>query len=142
MGIDAVGVDQLQDGRPINMRDQELTRQQGKDFSETSTTPVVRADVLTLDLDTGNAFRTTLTEDVASLIPANLPAAGCAGPCALTLKQDATGGRTITWPSSVRWPGGSPPATTIAANAPDAFGFVTRDGSATRHGFPGRPDFS
>ena len=26
----------------------------------------------------------------------------------LILKQDATGSRTVTWPSSVRWPGGPP----------------------------------
>lgn len=26
----------------------------------------------------------------------------------LILRQDATGSRTVTWPSSVRWPGGPP----------------------------------
>jgi hypothetical protein len=27
----------------------------------------------------------------------------------LIIKQDATGGRTITWPSSVKWPSGVAP---------------------------------
>ena len=28
----------------------------------------------------------------------------------LIIKQDATGSRTVTWPSSMRWPGGPPQA--------------------------------
>jgi hypothetical protein len=30
------------------------------------------------------------------------------GKYALVIKQDATGSRTVTWPASVRWPGGPP----------------------------------
>jgi hypothetical protein len=30
----------------------------------------------------------------------------------LVITQDETGSRTLSWPSSVRWPGGSPPAVT------------------------------
>lgn len=33
------------------------------------------------------------------------------------LRQDATGGRTVTWPTAVRWPAGTPPTVTAAAGA-------------------------
>ena len=39
IAVDAVGADQLQDGIPINMQDQLLTRPHLKDYSEASTTP-------------------------------------------------------------------------------------------------------
>ncbi len=41
------------------------------------------------------------------------------------LKQDATGSRTVTWPTSARWPGGPPQASllTSTANKTDYFTF-------------------
>ena len=47
-------------------------------------------------------------------------------PCNLILKlvQDATGGRTVTWPASVKWPdGGTAPTLTSAADAVDIIVF-------------------
>jgi len=37
----------------------------------------------------------------------------------LTLIQDGTGGRTVTWPATVKWPGGVAPTLTTTANARD-----------------------
>jgi hypothetical protein len=142
IAANAVGADQLQDGIPIDMQDQQLTRPQLKDFSEASATPAVSAGALTLDLETGNVFEVVLTEDVTSLLLANPPAAGSAGSATLILKQDGTGGRTLAWPSSVRWAGGTPPLVTPSANAIDLYGFITRDGGASWYGFPGGQDFS
>jgi len=142
IAADAVGASQLQDGIPINMQDQQLTRPQLKDFSETSTTPVISSGSLTLDLETGNVFDVVLTEDVTSLILASAPASGHAGAATLILRQDATGGRTLSWPGSVKWPGGAPPAVTAVANAIDIYAIVTRDGGTTWYGFPGGQDFS
>lgn len=48
--------------------------------------------------------------------------------CVLITIQDATGSRNITWPASVKWPGGSAGAPTTAANAKDTWTFVW-DGS-------------
>jgi hypothetical protein len=129
------------DGMPIDMQDQQLTRPELKDFSETSTTPAVSAGALTLDLETGNVFEVTLNEDVTTLALANPPAAGRAGSCTLILRQDATGGRTLAWPGSIRWPAGNPPAISVAANAADVFAFVTTDGGTTWYGFLGGKDF-
>lgn len=53
----------------------------------------------------------------------------------LILKQDATGGRTVTWPASVKWPYGAAPTLTGTANSVDAFVFMTPDGGTTWYGF-------
>jgi hypothetical protein len=42
----------------------------------------------------------------------------------LVLNQDATGSRTVTWPSSVRWPGGTAPTITATASKTDVFSFL------------------
>ncbi len=42
----------------------------------------------------------------------------------LIIKQDATGGRTITWPATVKWPSGNPPTLTTTANGVDTVDFV------------------
>ena len=47
-------------------------------------------------------------------------------PCSLTLVvvQDSTGGRTITWPSTAKWVGGTAPALSTAANALDVISLL------------------
>jgi len=50
------------------------------------------------------------------------PTGMVAGPLVLyrlTLVQDATGGRTVTWGSAFKFPGGAPPVLSTAANAVD-----------------------
>jgi hypothetical protein len=46
----------------------------------------------------------------------------------LLLRQDGTGGRTVTWPSAVRWPGGTAPTITSTASQTDKYIF-TSDGT-------------
>jgi hypothetical protein len=87
-------------------------------------------------------FEITLTGNVTSLILANPPASGSAGSCTLILKQDATGGRTLAWPGSVRWAGGAPPVVTATANATDIYALFTRNGGATWYAFSGGKGFS
>jgi hypothetical protein len=42
----------------------------------------------------------------------------------LILNQDSTGGRTVTWPSSVLWAGGTKPILSSSANATDTVSFI------------------
>jgi hypothetical protein len=42
----------------------------------------------------------------------------------LIIIQDGTGGRTITWPGTVKWPGGTAPTLSTGANAIDVIGFI------------------
>jgi hypothetical protein len=48
-----------------------------------------------------------------------------AGVCNLTLRlvQDGTGGRTATWPATVKWVGAAAPTLTTTANAVDIVSF-------------------
>jgi hypothetical protein len=142
IAADAVGATQLQDGIPISMQGALLSGAELIDYAETSPAPAISAGTLTLDLNTGSVFDVVLTTNVTSLLLANPPAAGRAGSATLILKQDATGGRTVTWPASVRWAGGTPPLVTPAANAIDIYAFITRNGGASWFGFPGGQDFS
>jgi len=138
----AVAAGKLQPGIPIDMQDALLDSPELRDYSETSPTPGISAGTLILDFESGNVFEILLTQDVTSLLLLHPPAAGRAGSCSLILRQDATGGRTLNWPASVKWPSGAPPTISSAANAVDVYSLVTRDGGATWYGFAGGQDFS
>jgi hypothetical protein len=42
----------------------------------------------------------------------------------LRLRQDATGSRLVTWPTTVRWSGGTAPTLTTTASKTDVFEFI------------------
>jgi len=52
----------------------------------------------------------------------------------LILRNDGTSGRSVTWPGTVRWPGGTVPTRTTTANRADVFTFFTFDGGAIWYG--------
>lgn len=58
---------------------------------------------------------------------------------AIRIKQDATGGRTLTWFAGIEWPSDSPPTPTTTANKYDWFGFICTStgeyGAGTFDGF-------
>jgi hypothetical protein len=130
------------DGRAINMQDAQLRGAELIDYAETSQTPVISGGELTLDLTTGSVFEVVLTANVTSLVLANPPGTGRAGSATLIIRQDGTGGRTLTWPGSVRWAGGTAPLVSPGANAVDIYGLVTRNAGVTWFGFPGGKGFS
>lgn len=87
----------------------------------------------TLDLSTGRLFAVTLAANT-TIAFSNVPTSGVTS-CTLELIQDATGGRTVTWPASVTWAGGTAPTISSAANALDVVTLYTRDGGTTWRGF-------
>ncbi|WP_440105435.1 hypothetical protein [Acidovorax sp. BL-A-41-H1] len=74
----------------------------------------------TVDGAKGTIFDLTLTGNCAF----TFLAATSGGQFTLLLKQDGTGSRTVTWPSSVRWPGGTAPVITATAGRTDVVSFV------------------
>lgn len=52
----------------------------------------------------------------------------------VVVRQDGTGGWTLTWPGSVSWPSGSAPVVPTAANAAQVFALITLDGGTTWFG--------
>jgi len=78
----------------------------------------------------GDYFTLSLTANFTSLTFSNLPASGKAQTIMVEIKQDATGSRTATWPSSFKW-SGSAPALSTAANSVDVLAITTFDQGTT-----------
>lgn len=64
--------------------------------------------------------------------------------CTLSLyiTQDSSGGHTIIWPSTVRWPGGTEPLLDQSPNAVSILVFQTLDGGTVWYGSLVGTDFS
>jgi len=125
----------------LDAADQVVGKPELKDYAETSTTPSSATNVLTLDLENGNDFQVTLTEDITTVTISNPPASGKRGSFALDIIQDSVA-RTITWPASVKWPGGTAPTLSTGSGDIDSFAFRTRDAGTTWLGYICGQDFS
>lgn len=75
------------------------------------------ATAMALDCALSNVFTTTLTANVTVAPTLSNPRDGQTINWFLT--QDATGGRTMTWPTTFKWPGGTAGSMSTAANARD-----------------------
>lgn len=117
----------------INMADNILQRPELKDYAETLVS-ASSGSSYTIDLEDGNNVEVTLTANCTFSF-SNPPASGKGGSFTLILKQDGTGGRTVTWPAAVKWAGGTAPTLTTAANAVDVLAFITTDAGTKWYGF-------
>ncbi len=88
----------------------------------------------TLDLSTGTNFSVTLSENT-TFVFSNPPSSGTAYAFTLVITQPSSA-KTITWPSSVDWAGGTAPDAPGNSEV-NAYGFMTRDGGTTYYGFLG-----
>ena len=98
-------------------------------FKETKTAPSISSGTLTLDCSSGNVFNVSLGANVTTLSFSNVPSTGTA--YGLTLSLSITGSFTVTWPSSVKWPGGTAPTLTTTSGKTDTFVLFTYDGGTT-----------
>jgi hypothetical protein len=73
-----------------------------------------------LNLSNGNMHDFTFGAGNETLTFSNIPNSAF---ILITVIQDGTGSRTITWPATVKWAGGVAPTLTTAANARDQFYF-------------------
>ena len=78
----------------------------------------------TIDLANGSVQILTLTGNCTF----TFPTATAGRSFFLLLKQDGTGGRTVTWPAAVKWPASTAPTITSTASRTDKFVF-TADGT-------------
>jgi hypothetical protein len=140
MDGNALTVDAVTLSGVVSGNDQEMNRVKLKDYSETTVIANTGA-TYTIDLESGNVFNLTLTGNCTYTF-SNPPASGSAGAFTLIQNQDGTGSRTVTWPASVEWAGGSAPTITSTASSTDVFTFITTDGGTTWYGFTGGQDFS
>ncbi len=97
-------------------------------FTNGYTEEVVTANTstaYTVDLANGSVQILTLTGNCTFTFPT--PVAGKS--FIMILKQDGTGSRTVTWPSSVDWPSATAPTITSTASKADKFVFTAIDGT-------------
>ena len=97
-------------------------------FTSTATFQGVKETVAVAN--TGTAY--TVANSAASVLDLTLtgnctftfPTPTAGAQFTLLLKQDATGSRTLTWPTSARWPGGTAPTITATASRTDVISFI------------------
>ena len=121
----------------INLEQGTLARGMLKNWSETlvgGSGGTNTGSSYTIDISTGNIFHLILNSATVSFTFSNPTAAGTACYFTLLLKQDATGGRQILWPSTVAWTDDIPPTPTTTASKYDIYMFMTINGGGTWHG--------
>lgn len=124
----------------VNMQDNVLKRPELTDYSETKTAPTISGGVLTLDLETGNTFDVALNSNITTLTISNPPASGKVGSFTLVFTADGTL-RTVAWPASVKWSGGTAPTLTSTNGKKDIFTFFTMDAGTSYFGFVAGQNF-
>ena len=100
-----------------------------KSYSETLQSPSIVSNVATLDLSGGTVFSITLNNSINSFTLQNIPTG--VNSFLLSLTQDGTGGKTVTWTftgKTIKW-SGSAPTMTATANATDIYSFMSIDGN-------------
>lgn len=81
-----------------------------------------------VDLSAGNYFSKTIAADTTFTFT-NTPSSRATG---FVLELTNAGSKVITWPGSVKWPGGAAP--TLTSSGVDVLVFLTRDGGTTWRG--------
>jgi hypothetical protein len=112
-----------------------------KDIGETCVANATSGATDTIDLTDGNVHNVTLTANCTFTF-SNPPASGTSGSFTLFLNQDGTGSRTATWPSEVKWAGGTAPTLTTTASRTDILVFTTIDAGTLWYGAVSGQDFS
>jgi hypothetical protein len=110
----------------LNLVDKTLQRPVMKDYAEEPFSLGNIAGTVDIDFEKGNFQYGTLIGNVVFTV-SNPPATGKVGSMTLELNQDATGNRTVTFPASFKFAGGTAPTLSVSANAKDILVFFTRN---------------
>jgi len=108
----------------------------GKETSASSTASTASTSIT---LANGNVQMLTLAADTTVSLAGATNGVACS--LSLYIKQDATGNRALTWPASIKWPGGAAPTLSVAANKVDLVVLETLDGGTTWYGSLAGADF-
>ena len=120
-----------------NFADGVVQRPEIKDYSETKTALAAAASI-PIDMTTGNVF--TITPDQNTTFTFTNPSP-TGKSCAFTLVWTQGGSdRTIAWPASVDWAGGSAPDVTSGSGKIDIYTFFTMDAGTIWYGFQAGAD--
>lgn len=103
----------------------------GNNVDEPTTVISSSSGTLTLLCSDGDYFTTTLTENVTTFTILNEPSAGFAQTIMLRITQDPVTPRTVAWPASFVWAGGTPGVVTNTASAVDLLAITSFDQGGT-----------
>lgn len=110
----------------INNRDHAFIR-----YAETTSTVSISSGSLTLNLNNGNIFLVSLNANVTSITISNVNSGdNIAQSFSIVFTADGTQ-RTVSWPASVKWPGGTGPTLTSTNAKKDVYHFTTVDKGVT-----------
>jgi hypothetical protein len=112
------------------MANNNITRPILTGYTEHEVANTAATGTFSLDCGASNFFDLTLTGNI-TISPTNVPPATRVWSGTIVAKQDATGGRTITWPAGTKYAGGVVPPATTTANALDIWSIMTYDGGTT-----------
>jgi hypothetical protein len=85
---------------------------------------------VTIDCSAGDFFTFTLTENVTTISFSNLPGSGKGASKMVRITQDSTP-RTVAWPASFRWAGGTDGVVSTGSGAVDLLAITTHDNGTT-----------
>ncbi len=123
-----------------NLQDNELFRAKLRDYSESVSSPTISSGTLTLNLETSNIFTVSLNAAITTITITNVPASGSGGSFTLIFTADGIP-RSVNWPTSIKWAGGTPPTITSAIGKVDSFAFFSSDGGTNWQGYVGGQNF-
>lgn len=104
-------------------------------YSEITSSPTISSGSLSLNLSISSVFLVSLTSNISTITISNVNiVSGTSQGFSLILTGDGTQ-RTIIWPASIKWPGGSYPTPTSTNGKRDVYNFITIDGGTTWLGF-------
>jgi hypothetical protein len=96
---------------------------------EKTATVTATGAATTVNLVNGNTQVLTLNASTTLTLTGATSGTSCT--LSLYIVQDGVGGRSITWPGGVKWPGGTAPTLSAAAAARDLVVLETLDGGTT-----------
>jgi hypothetical protein len=105
----------------------------GAGVYETAQSIAASGSAQAINLSNGTIINVMLTANCTFTFPTVSNGYGVS--FTLELLQDATGSRTASWPSSVKWAGGVAPALSTTPGALDILNFYTINGGSTWRGF-------
>lgn len=105
-----------------------------KIVTETKSTPTITSGVLALDLSAAALFYVSLSANITTLTLSNVPASPKVFSFMLQFANTGTV-RTVVWPASMRWGGGTAPTMTGTNGKVDTFSFITHDGGVSWFAF-------
>ena len=111
------------------------------DYTEPKSAPTISSGTLTLNLNTAQVFDVSLNANITTLTLSNVDAtSNTVNSFTLIFTMDGTA-RTVTWPTAVKWPGGTAPTLTSTNGKKDVFSFLSPDNGTTWLGFVGGQNF-